>query len=267
MTSRRSVGTDGRSSGTSGLRALVAVPCLNEADNVLTTLADIHACSPGVDRLVVDDGSADDTTSLVRRSRLPGVRVIRHPVNLGYGCAIQTAAKYALAHGYQAVVFFDGDGQHSGSDLSAALAMIGSGRADVAVGSRFLGSCGYDIPILRRAGMAVFRVLLRLLSGLRVTDPTSGLQALDRRAMRVCASESFSTAFPDADMLLLYDRAGLTVAEFPATFKARTSGRSMHSLLTAVHYAYRMTVSMLVIALTPHSVDPAEVLGAPEERA
>ena len=177
---------------------------------------------------------------------------MRHAVNLGYGCAIQTAAKYALAAGYDAVVFFDGDGQHSGADVPVALALVTDGRANVAVGSRFLGSCGYRIPFSRRIGIVVFRTLLRSLSGLRVTDPTSGLQALDRRAMRVCASESFSTAFPDADMLLLYHRAGLTVTEFPGSFRRRASGESMHSPGSVVRYVYKMTVSMLAVALTQH---------------
>ena len=239
------------------IRALVAIPCFNEGDNILATLADLRVQACEVDCLVVDDGSHDDTSGIVRGAGLSRVEVVRHPVNLGYGCAIQTGAKYALAAGYDAVVFFDGDGQHSGADVTSALGVITDGGADVAVASRFLGSCGYRIPFSRRAGMTVFRTLLRMLSGLRVTDPTSGFQALDRRAMRICASESFSTAFPDADMLLLYHRAGLTVREFPGNFKPRTSGRSMHSLLSAVHYIYKMTVSMLVVALTPHKPDQA----------
>ena len=239
------------------IRALVAIPCFNERANILRTLDDLLSHLPEGEFLVVDDGGADDTAAAVRAARLPRVTVVRHPVNLGYGCAIQTAAKYALVGGYDAVVFFDGDGQHSGSDVPIALALIADGRADVAVASRFLGSCDYDIPLSRRAGMTVFRTLLRVLSGLRVTDPTSGFQALDRRAMRICASESFSTAFPDADMLLLYHRAGLTVTEFPGNFKPRTSGRSMHSFVSAVHYIYKMSISMLVVALTPHKPDEA----------
>lgn len=237
------------------MRALVAIPCFNERANIMCTLDDLRANVPGVDRLVIDDGSVDGTTAALREAHLPAVKVVRHPANLGYGCAIQTAAKYALAGGYDAVVFFDGDGQHSGSDVPAALAVLAGGRVDIAVGSRFLGTCGYEIPFSRRAGMAVFRVLLRALSGPRVTDPTSGFQALDRRAMGVCASESFSVAFPDADMLLLYHRAGLVVAEFPACFNPRANGRSMHSLTSAAHYIYNMCISMLVVALTPHKPD------------
>ena len=239
------------------MRPLIAIPCYNESGNILHTLEDVFLHAPDVECVVIDDGSDDGTAALVRSAARPGVTVVRHPVNLGYGCAIQTAAKYALAGGYDEVVFFDGDGQHSGSDLTVALALLADGRTDVAVGLRFLGNCGYSIPFSRQAGMTVFRTLLRVLSGLRVTDPTSGFQALNRQAMRICASESFSTAFPDADMLLLYHRAGLTVAEFPGSFKPRTSGRSMHSLLSAAHYIYKMSVSMVVVALTPHRPDEA----------
>ena len=239
-----------------GMRTLVAIPCFNERANILRTLDDLRSHAPQVDCLVVDDGSADDTAAALRAAELSRLTVLRHPVNLGYGCAIQTAAKYALAAGYDTVVFFDGDGQHSGSDVPIALAVIAEGRADVAIASRFLGTCGYSIPFSRRAGMTVYRGLLRAMSGLRVTDPTSGFQALDRRAMRICASESFSTAYPDADMLLLYHRAGLTLVEFPGCFKPRISGRSMHnSLVSAIHYVYNMSISMLVVALTPHRPD------------
>jgi glycosyltransferase involved in cell wall biosynthesis len=238
------------------MRALVAIPCFNERANILRTLEDLRGHVPQVDCLVVDDGSADDTATALREAAPPHVTVLRHPVNLGYGCAIQTAAKYALAGGYDIVVFFDGDGQHSGSDVPLALAVIAEGRGDVAIASRFLGTCGYPIPFSRRAGMTVYRGLLRALSGLRITDPTSGFQALDRRAMLICASESFSTAYPDADMLLLYHRAGLKVAEFPGCFKPRISGRSMHnSFVSALHYIYNMSISMLVVALTPHRPD------------
>ena len=159
------------------------------------------------------------------RRAASGRERLHHPVNLGYGSAIQTAAKYALAGEYEAIVFFDGDGQHSGSDVPAALAIIAEEEANVAVGSRFLGSCGYAIPLSRRVGMVVFRTVLRAFSGLRVTDPTSGLQALDRRAMRICASDSFNTAFPDADMLLLYHRAGLKGRRVPRDFQASDVGK------------------------------------------
>ncbi len=230
---------------------LVAIPCFDEERNIGRTLADVFAHAGAVDVVVVDDGSDDRTAAVVRDARHARVTVIRHPLNLGYGSAIQTAAKYAQRKGYRTLVFFDGDGQHSALDVPAALALVADGRADVGVGSRFLGTCGYHVPFSRRAGMATFRVLLRLLSGLRVTDPTSGLQVLNSRAIRICGSESFSTAFPDADMLLLYHRAGLKVVEFPASFRARTHGKSMHSVLASAYYIYKMTVSMLVVAITP----------------
>lgn len=233
------------------MRALVAIPCFNEAHSIVRTLDDLRAHAPEVDMVVIDDGSDDGTSAIVRSAPFHGVTVVRHAVNLGYGSAIQTAARYALDRGYDAVVFFDGDGQHSGEDVPTGLAVIGDGGVDVGVGSRFLGSCAYRIPFSRRAGMAVFRTLLRILSGLRVTDPTSGFQVLDEKAMRLCASESFSTAFPDADMLLMYHRAGLGVAEFPASFRERSSGDSMHSVMASFYYIYKMTISMIVVALTP----------------
>ena len=88
-----------------------------------------------------------------------------------------------------------------------------------------------------------------------MTDPTSASRLSTGRRCVICASESFDTAFPDADMLLLYHRSGLKVIEFPGHFKPRTSGNSMHSTLSAAHYVYKMTISMLVVALTPHKTD------------
>ena len=180
-------------------------------------------------------------------------------MNLGYGCAIQTAAKYALAGGYDAVVFFDGDGQHSGADVPVALALVTGGRADVAVGSRFLGDCGYRIPFSRRVGIAVFRTLLRLLSGLEVTDPTSGLQALDPpRHARLRLGVVPPPAFPDADMLLLYHRAGPHGGGVPRRLPWARLRRVDALARLVVRYVYKTTVSMLAVALTQHKPDGAD---------
>jgi len=233
------------------LRFLIVIPCYNEEANIVSTLGDLRAHVPDVPVVLVDDGSSDDTRELVKEYLSEKVRLLRHAANLGYGSAVQTGVKYAIRERYDAVVLFDADGQHSAADLRPAMAMIESGEADAVVGSRFLGSCDYPIPLPRMLGIRLFRFMLRVMSGLRITDPTSGLQVLNRRALGIIDSDNFSVEFPDADMLMTYSQASLKVVEFPAAFKPRGAGVSMHSTIKGFYYLYKVTFSMLMVASRP----------------
>lgn len=233
------------------MRHLVVIPCFNEEASLGATLSELRRHLPTTPVLVVDDGSRDGTAQVAQAFASQDVTLLRHPQNLGYGSAVQTGAKYAVRHGFDAVALFDADGQHDAADLPAAMFHVERGDADVVVGSRFLGSCGYRMPALRMFGIRLFRGLLRLLSGLRITDPTSGLQVLNRRALAICVSDAYSVEYPDADMLMAYSRAGLRVMETPAAFRPRVTGTSMHSSFKGVYYVYKVTLSMLMIASRP----------------
>ena len=226
-------------------RVLVVMPCWNEARNLGEVVRELRAERGGDDVLVVDDGSTDGTAAVARQL---GCRVVELPLHLGYGAAVQAGVKYGLRRRYDAVVTFDGDGQHDPADIAPLLQAVADG-ADLALGSRFLADGSYRGGLTRRAGRALFSALSRALTGLALTDPTSGLKALGARGQSLFALARFPDRFPDADALVLARRSRLAVAERPAHMRPSLNRASMHGGTRAVAYTFNMLLSLLVAAL------------------
>ena len=224
---------------------LVVIPCWNEAGNLGQVVRELRAARDGDDIVVVDDGSTDGTATVARRL---GCRLVELPLHLGYGAAVQAGVKYGLRRRYPAVVTFDGDGQHDPADIAALLEAVAVG-ADLALGSRFLADGSYRGGFNRRLGRALFSVLSRALTGLTLTDPTSGLKALGPRGQALFALARFPDRFPDADALVLARRSRLTMAERPAHMRRSLNRASMHGGTRAVAYTFNMLLSLLVAAL------------------
>jgi len=157
-------------------RAYVVVPAYNEAPAIGAVLHELRAMYPNV--VVVDDGSSDGTSQAARTA---AAYVLRHPINCGQGAALQTGIDFALLHGADYVVTFDADGQHRVEDITALLSPILCGECDIALGSRFLGSC-VGIPPLRRRMLRLGVLFTRLVNGVNLTDAHNGLRAFSRRA-------------------------------------------------------------------------------------
>ena len=222
-------------------RTLVLMPCLDEGPRARALVTRILALHPGVDVLVIDDGSTDDTAA---QARLGGGRVVSLPFNLGYGAALQTGYRVALDEGYERVVQMDGDGQHPPSEIAGLLARLSDGDVDLVVGSRFLGQAEYRIPLLRRVGIRLFARLTGALTHRTVTDPTSGFQAMNREVLRFYLRDFYPYDYPDADMLLRVHYAGLRFVEAPVRMLGGPPGRSMHRGLRPVYYVYKLLLSM-----------------------
>ena len=227
-------------------RVLVLMPAHNEAESIGQTLARIRQHLNEADLLVVNDYSTDTTTAVAEQA---GARVVELPWNLGYGGAVQTGFRYALAHGYDAVVQMDADGQHDPASARALLAPVIAGEADVTIGSRFLGHANYPIPPMRRLGMRVFGSIVTFVTRRHFSDPTSGFQAMNRRAMEFFARDNYPSDFPDADTIILLTLAGFRVREVPVTMEARVAGTSMHSNARALYYVSKMLLSILMVLL------------------
>jgi glycosyltransferase involved in cell wall biosynthesis len=223
-------------------RILLVLPAWNEAGNLRGVIAELRAERPGDDMVVVDDGSLDGTTTAALAA---GCVVLTLPFHLGYGAAVQAGVKYGHRNGYEIVITFDADGQHDPADIAPLAACIDDG-ADLALGSRFLSESSYRGGILRQAGRRVFSGLTYALTGLRISDPTSGLKALGVRAQTLFALAGFPDRFPDADALVLARRARLTVVERPARMRPSHNAHSMHGGYRAVAYTFNMCLSLLV---------------------
>lgn len=224
------------------LRVLVIIPAHDEQDSLPATLAEVREKAPSVDVLVVDDGSLDGTA---RAARAAGAPVLRHPVNLGVGGALQTGFRWACEHGYDIGVQLDADGQHDPAYLPALLAPIAEGRCDVSIGSRFVSSTGYRAPWNRRLGMLLFSGVVRLALGRGISDTTSGFRAYARRVMEVCQHD-FPKDFPDAPLLIALARRGFRLDEVPVVMRERRAGTSFYTLGKQLYYPYKNLLASLM---------------------
>ncbi len=231
------------SSGDGGKKVLVVIPALNEAEKIAQVVQQVKKEVPETQVLVVNDGSSDQTE---QKAVAAGAKVLSHPFNMGYGVALQTGYKFALKYGFDYVLQMDGDGQHDPRYLRGLLREVKEGGIDVAVGSRFLGEGEYQAPLLRRLGMRIFGFIASWLSGQRITDPTSGYQAMNQRAIEFCTRDAFPGDYPDADVLVMLHRAGFRFREVPVGMQPNLEGRSMHSGLKPLYYVYKMSLSIIL---------------------
>jgi glycosyltransferase involved in cell wall biosynthesis len=228
-------------------RRIAIVPARNEAGAIGGVLDELQAFDPRLDVVVVDDGSSDRTAAIASER---GAAVVRLPFNLGIGGAVQTGFKYALEHGYDVAVRLDGDGQHVPEELPKLLAPIESGLADIVVGSRFVDASDADYrpPIARRAGIRYFARLVSVLTRQRLTDTTSGFQALNRRGIELFADE-YPHDYPEVEATVMVVRSGLRISEAQVRMREREHGRSSINAIRSVYYLIKVTLALLIAML------------------
>lgn len=233
-----------------GVKTLVLIPAWNEEDSIEAVVGDARSHFPGADVLVVDDGSTDRTAAWARRA---GARVASLPFNQGVGAAHQTAYIFAMARGYELVAQLDGDGQHPAVELARLAAAVRSGEADLAVGSRFAEASGYRSSFARRLGQRLFSLLVSTSTRQTFTDTTSGMRALNRRAMDLFVRR-YSSEFAEVESLQQAVRAGLRVVEVPVRMLPREHGRSFITPLGSAFYIFKTLVVLLIGQLRPRQV-------------
>lgn len=232
---------------------LAIIPAYNEEPHIGAIVRKLREYRFEV--LVVDDCSSDQTAAAARRA---GATVVRHCVNLNYGSALQTGYRYALDQGHTTVVQLDGDGQHDPAFATVLIDTLTTAPADLVLGSRILEPRSYQVPWARRLGQRLFGAALNALTGLRITDPTSGYQAMNEKVLRFYCGLHFPDDFPDANILLLTHRMRFRIVERPVVMYAG-SGKSMHQgLLRPINYIIRMTfaIFMALVARLPESQPP-----------
>jgi glycosyltransferase involved in cell wall biosynthesis len=219
---------------------VLIMPAYNEATALPKVLPAVTRAATGLELVVIDDGSRDDTAAVAAGL---GARVIRHPHNLGYGASVQTGYKYALARGAAVLAQMDADGQHDPRQIPRLLDPILRGECDLVVGSRFLEPSGYEMDLARRIGRDLFRAFSRR-AGIAISDPTSGFQAMNRRVLALYAEDFFPSDYPDVDVLVTAHREGLRIREVPVEMSAGLRPSSLHGGLRSLYYPYKMLLSL-----------------------
>jgi glycosyltransferase involved in cell wall biosynthesis len=239
-----------------GTRAdcLAIVPALNEEHAIASVVAEVGSL-PGVDVLVIDDGSTDRTAEVAAAA---GADVLRLPYNLGIGGAVQTGYLWALHHGYDVAIQVDGDGQHPAGEVETLVEAVRRGEADLVIGSRFLGTGAYRAPLSRRVGIRLFARILSTMVGVRLTDTTSGFRAASRSAIALFAS-AYPHDYPEVETVLVAHRAGLSVSERAVEMRQRLGGSSSITPLRAGYYMIKVLLAIFVEAIRR----PVAVVTAP----
>lgn len=224
-------------------KVLIIVPAFNEELNIKKVVEDLRKQNLTIDILVINDSSKDQTSKAARET---GVIVVDLPCNLGIGGAVQTGYIYAWEHGYDVAVQFDGDGQHRGDELYNLLLPLENDEADLVIGSRFLQeSEGFKSTFFRRIGIYYFANLLTLIIGQKITDPTSGFRAVNRRLIKYFV-DYYPDDYPEPEVLVYLHRKKVRVKEIPVLMQEREFGKSSIHFVRSVYYVIKVTLAILI---------------------
>lgn len=231
---------------------VIIIPAYNEERAIAGVVAAVKKMYPVIDIAVVDDGSSDGTAHMAGNA---GAIVLSHPFNMGYGVALQTGYKYAIRNGYTFLVQMDGDGQHDPACIQTVLQPVKDGTLDVVLGSRFLDGNSYSPSLVRMIGIRFFRLLVRLLSGKSVTDPTTGFQATNKKVLSVFIQDIFPVDYPDADVVVMLSGMDFKIGEVPVVMHPNRQGKSMHGRpLKVMYYIFKMVLSMFLTKMRKYPV-------------
>lgn len=234
---------------------LIFIPAFNEEESVADVVRAVRAELPDADILVIDDGSSDRTAAV---SREAGAIVASLPFNRGLGAALQTGYLYAREHGYSFCAHLDSDGQHRPEDLHKLLDAVRSGRADLALGSRYKlpdakrMAEAYEPTLLRRIGTELFRRLLSFTTRHHFTDTTSGLRAANRTVIELFASY-YGADYPELESLQRVVRCGLRLEEIPVVMLPRAAGRSKFNPFNSAFFVFKGLLVVGVGAARRHA--------------
>jgi len=233
----------------------VAIPAWNEEASIVDVIMKVRSHQPGVDVLVVDDGSTDDTAV---RARGAGATVISLPFNVGVGGAMRTAFLFAEREGYQAIVQVDADGQHDPADLQRVL--DGLSEADIVVGTRFHPESTYFVGGPRRWAMVLLSKALSSMNKGTISDPTSGFRSAGPRAISLFALEYPADYLGDTvGSLAIAIRRGLVVHETPVTMYFRQFGRPSKNAVWSALYLGRATLAIVATGLKGNQTPRGDV--------
>jgi glycosyltransferase involved in cell wall biosynthesis len=223
-------------------RVLIIVPAWNEAESIGEVVGEIRGELPGTDVLVVDDGSADDTSRVAREA---GAMVARLPFNLGVGGAMRLGYKYAKSRGYDVAVQIDADGQHDPRYVPKLI--DGLQEASLVIGARFAGEGDYQVRGPRRWSMAMLSFVLSAMAGCKLTDTTSGFRACDRALIELFAGWYPVEYLGDTvETVVRVIRLGYKVMQVPVAMRQRFAGAPTKSPAKAMVYLARAALTLLL---------------------
>ncbi len=232
---------------------LIIIPAYNEESNIGSLLAQLE--QPEIkdiaDVLVMNDHSTDRTNMLVK---LNNRELVSHVYNLGYCGGLRLGYKFAVRRGYKYVIQMDADGQHDVCNIPTIYRHLKTpdenGKyPDIVLGSRLVeGSSFYPLSSAKKLAFRIFRTMIRIRTGRKIMDPTTGLQGLSRKAFLFYSQFGmFDDCYPDANMIMQMLLLGFNIKEVPAVMHMRKQGSGMHSGLEPILYMFKMFFSIIAV--------------------
>lgn len=221
---------------------LIIIPAFNEEGSIGVVIDNIKRHVPWADIAVINDGSSDRTAAIAS-SR--GVILISNPYNMGIGSTMQTGYKYAHMKGYDVAVQVDADGQHPAEQIAQLIRPVLENKADIVVGSRFLGEGSYRPSLARGAGMALFSSVVSVIIKEKVTDTTSGFRAAGKECIEFFAKR-YPDDYPEVEALVLLHKKGFSIMEIPVSMNERSTGRSSITPVRSIYYMVKVLLAIFV---------------------
>ena len=228
------------------MKVLVIIPCYNEEDNLERVVARLKKYAPEADYLIVNDCSTDSSAAICRNN---GYSFISLPVNLGIGGGVQSGYLYAVENGYDITVQMDGDGQHNPKYIYDVIAPVEKGEADMCIGSRFITKEGFQTSFMRRFGINILSAIIRVLSGTRVHDVTSGFRACNRDLTEYFARH-YAQDYPEPEAIMSAVLNGYRVCEVPVIMEERLGGVSSISPVKSAYYMLKVSIALFAYRIT-----------------
>lgn len=224
------------------MKILIIIPAYNEEENIEKVVRNIVENFPQYDCLVVNDGSLDHTGELCEKK---GYELLDLPINLGIGGAVQAGYLYARKNNYDIAIQIDGDGQHNISYAEQMIELLVHKEADIVIGSRFIKKEGFQSSGMRRVGIKLLSTLIRICTGTRIYDVTSGFRAVNRRFIEIY-SRDYSSDYPEPEAIVTAVMYGGKIKEVPVVMNERQGGISSIKLRNSVYYMIKVTLAILV---------------------
>ncbi len=234
------------------MKLLIVIPAYNEAENIVRVMGELREAAPGTDYVIVNDGSGDETAEICRKN---GFHLLNLPANLGLTGAFQTGMQYAVRNGYDAVLQLDADGQHDPRYIGLMAETMERTGCDLVIASRFVTEKKPLSP--RMIGSDLISAAIRLTTGKRLTDPTSGMRLWGKSLLHGMAWGM--NLRPEPDTLAYLIRSGAAVEEVQVTMRERIAGQSYLSVGKSARYMLQMFSNILLIQWALRKVEPEHV--------
>lgn len=224
------------------MKVLIIIPAYNEEENIVRVVDDLITNYPQYDYVVINDGSKDDTAKICREHNY---HLIDLPINLGLAGAFQTGVKYGYEQDYDAVLQYDGDGQHQAQYIDKMIKAMKENNADIIIGSRFIEKKKPNS--LRMLGARILKYAIKFTTGKGIADPTSGMRLINKSMLKEFAY--LMNYGPEPDTVAYLMRNGAKVVEVQVEMSERIAGESYLNLKNSIKYMFRMCASIFFLQM------------------